>query len=106
MLIDARKNFDSLELILNNTQKEMADQIVDIAKDAINRGKSLGEICKTIRTNVESEFDGMWQCSAIYDGNANYSCIVDTNFHIKLIFGKLIIAVHKIHEKVSYKKMV
>jgi hypothetical protein len=101
MLIDARKYLDSVIINSRTTPALMTDRIVTIAKDAIIRNRLLFDVCKAIRTNVESKLGGLWQCNAFYDEMGNYSCTIGNSLFVSIILGKLRIAIHKVYEEVS-----
>jgi hypothetical protein len=102
ILVESRKHLGSPILNYRSTSEEMRNKIFNIIRDVIISEQNLSDVCKNIKELVESEFDGLWHCSAFYDDYGCHCFTFDEVFLVSVIFGKLKITVHKVYDDVSY----
>ena len=106
MLIDARKQWNTADVISKSTPKEMSDEIVLIVSDQLNKSNKLIEICTQIKRRVENRFGSLWMCHMAYEGMATTSATIDTNCFVSIQSAKLKVTVHKVYDEVSHRSAV
>lgn len=106
MLIDARKQWKSANVLSKSTPKEMSDEIVSIVSDRLNKSNKLIDICAQIRERVQNRFGGLWMCHMTHEGMATTSATIDTNRFVSVQSAKLKVVVHKVFDEVSAQSVI
>jgi hypothetical protein len=86
------------------TSEDISEKIKSIIKDSIIEFGDLRVICEKIKEKVDSEFDGLWFCQALYNPIGFNDIKINSNFAVEINFGKLSITVAKPYDKVRFKK--